>query len=177
MPQRPHTWNSAVRVPCAYFDMSAGSFTVTSSAPLGYDVHTPPCLTQNEQPQARACISFGLGSHASAKAMLPQWHLPRISMRLLAFLRRLHEPPSEDAEEGRDHPEKSPEPREALPVGALYRVGEVLHADEAGDRNAEADQREDRAEDHAQLHRDLYHDLRCAQRSNTNAPASIAARN
>src|SRR4029077_11220746 len=85
-PQRAHTWNSAVRVPCAYFDTSAGSLTVTSSAPRGYEVHTPPCLAQNEQLQARAWISVGLGSQVSENEMLPQWQVPRISMARLTVL-------------------------------------------------------------------------------------------
>lgn len=39
----------------------------------------PPCFVQNEHVQARAGISSGSGSQASENAMLPQWHLPRIS--------------------------------------------------------------------------------------------------
>jgi hypothetical protein len=73
-------WNSAVRVPKAYFETSAGSSTTTRNTPFGLEVHTPPCLVQNEQPQARAGISAGSGSQARLKAMLPQWHLPRISI-------------------------------------------------------------------------------------------------
>ena len=38
----------------------------------GLEVQTPPCLTQNEQPQARAGISRGSPSQSSSKAMLPQ---------------------------------------------------------------------------------------------------------
>src|SRR5215472_482633 len=95
-PQRAHTWKSAVRVPCAYFETSEASLTVTSSDPRGVEVHTPPCLAQKEQVQARAWISVGLGSHTSANAMLPQWHWPRISMRsgFLALVRP-HDPPAQ----------------------------------------------------------------------------------
>src|SRR5262252_5983985 len=98
-PQRAHTWKSAVRVPCAYFETSEGSLTVTSSDPRGFEVHTPPCLMQNEQLQARAWISAGLGSHMSENAMLPQWHLPRISMGLALLAPvRPEDPPAERAE-------------------------------------------------------------------------------
>src|SRR5579862_5995021 len=51
----------------------------TLSVPAGWEVHTPPCFTQNEQPQARAAITAGSGSQLSVKAMLPQWQRPRIS--------------------------------------------------------------------------------------------------
>src|SRR5438105_15341320 len=78
--QRAQVWNSAVFVPNTYSETSAGSFTTTSGVPSGFDVQTPPCFTQNVHVQARAGISTGSGSHASVKAMLPQWHLPRISM-------------------------------------------------------------------------------------------------
>src|SRR5258708_30811176 len=80
MPQREQTWKSAVRVPKAYVDTSAGSLIDTCKARRGFEVQMPPCLVQNEQPQARAWISTGSGSQASAKEMLPQWHLPWISM-------------------------------------------------------------------------------------------------
>src|SRR5260221_4866843 len=80
MPQREQTWKSAVRVPKAYVDTSAGSLIDTCKAPRGFEVQTPPCLVQNEQPQARAWISTGSGSQVSAKEMLPQWHLPWVSM-------------------------------------------------------------------------------------------------
>src|SRR5258706_4965139 len=79
MPQREQTWKSAVRVPKVYVDTSAGSSIDTCKAPRGFEVQTPPCLVQNEQPQARAWISTGSGSQVSAKEMLPQWHLPWIS--------------------------------------------------------------------------------------------------
>src|ERR1043165_3372866 len=84
MPQVEQTWNVAVRVPKAYFVTASGSRTVTRSAPFGLDVHTPPCFTQKVQPQARAGISTGSGSHVSAKAMLPQWQRPRITTGLAA---------------------------------------------------------------------------------------------
>src|SRR5919108_1484535 len=80
MPQRLQTWNSAVFVPKAYLETSDGSFTTTLSVPRGLEVQTPPCLTQNVQPQARAGISAGSGSQVSENEMFPQWHLPRISM-------------------------------------------------------------------------------------------------
>ncbi len=44
----------------------------TASLEFGFDVQTPPCLTQNEQPHARAGISAVSPSHSSSKAMLPQ---------------------------------------------------------------------------------------------------------
>src|SRR5204863_8686635 len=56
-----------------------GSATVTLSAPAGQEVQTPPCFWQNVHEQARAGISVGSGRQSSVKAMLPQWHLPRIS--------------------------------------------------------------------------------------------------
>src|SRR5712671_3269441 len=74
----------AVRVPKAYFDTSAESRTATASLALGFEVQTPPCLTQNVQPHARAGISGGSPSHSSSKAMLPQWHLPVMSMWISA---------------------------------------------------------------------------------------------
>src|SRR2546428_13135129 len=79
MPHCEQIWNSAVRVPNAYLEMSEGSLTATFKAPRGLDVHTPPCLTQNEHPQARARISVGSGSQVREKEMFPQWHLPWIS--------------------------------------------------------------------------------------------------
>src|SRR5438552_14862364 len=48
----------------------------TSRAPRGLEVHTPPCLMQNEQLQARAGISAGSGSQVRENEMFPQWHLP-----------------------------------------------------------------------------------------------------
>src|SRR5258707_8546019 len=80
MPHRVQIRNSAVLVPNAYFDTCAGSFTTTLRAPRGLEVHTPPCLVQNEQVQARAGISTGSGSQVREKEMLPQWHLPRITI-------------------------------------------------------------------------------------------------
>ena len=44
----------------------------TASLELGFDVQTPPCLTQNEQSHARAGISTGSPSHSSSNAILPQ---------------------------------------------------------------------------------------------------------
>src|SRR5882762_2207823 len=82
MPHRAQIWNSAVLVPNSYFDTSAGSFTMTFNAPRGLEVHTPPCLVQNEQVQARAGISTGSGSQVREKEMLPQWHLPWMTMTL-----------------------------------------------------------------------------------------------
>src|SRR2546425_4387664 len=86
MPQRAQVWNSAVRVPKEYLDTSAGSLITTSRAPRGLEVHTPPCLAQNEQVQARAGISAGSGSQTREKEMFPQWHLPQINMRALSFV-------------------------------------------------------------------------------------------
>lgn len=65
-------WNCAVLVPKAYLDTSDGSLTVTLSKPVGQEVHTPPCLVQNEQVHARAGISDGSGSQASAKEIFVQ---------------------------------------------------------------------------------------------------------
>src|SRR5579864_185459 len=90
-PQREQTWKSAVFVPKAYFPASEGSLTFTFSEPVGQDVQTPPCLTQNEQVQARAGISVGSGFQVSANEMFPQWQLPEISMvgiRLLSHFPR-----------------------------------------------------------------------------------------
>jgi len=84
IPQRAQVWNSAVRVPNAYLDTSEGSLTTTFSAPPGLEVHTPPCLVQNEQVQARAGISAGSGSQVSEKEMFPQWHLPWITKRAIS---------------------------------------------------------------------------------------------
>jgi hypothetical protein len=50
------------------------------SEPPAQDVHRPPCLTQNEQEQARAGISRGSGCQSSLKEILPQWQAPEISM-------------------------------------------------------------------------------------------------
>src|SRR5712664_111170 len=86
MPHRAQVWNSAVRVPNAYLDTSEGSLTTTSSTPPGLEVHTPPCLVQNEQVQARTGISAGSGSQAREKEMFPQWHFPLISMRAISVL-------------------------------------------------------------------------------------------
>src|SRR5712664_659646 len=79
----------AVRVPKAYFDTSAASPTATASLALGFEVQTPPCFTQKVQPHARAGISGGSPSHSSSKAILPQWHLPLMSMRISAQVGRL----------------------------------------------------------------------------------------
>src|SRR5260221_9245097 len=79
MPHRVQMWNSQVRVPNTYLDTSAGSLTCTCRAPPGLEVHTPPCLVQNEQVQARAGISAGSGSQTREKEMFPQWHLPWIN--------------------------------------------------------------------------------------------------
>src|ERR1700730_3202752 len=89
MPHREHVWNSAVRVPNAYLDTSKGSSTTTFRAPLGLEVHTPPCLMQNEHVQARAGISAGSGSQVRENEMFPQWHLPWINMRATPSLRHL----------------------------------------------------------------------------------------
>src|SRR6267154_2499802 len=70
----------AVLVPKAYFDTSAASPTATASLAFGFEVQTPPCFTQKVQPHARAGISGGSPSHSSSKAILPQWHLPVMSM-------------------------------------------------------------------------------------------------
>ena len=51
----------------------------TLSAPRGFEVQTPPCFTQNEQPQARAGISAGSGSQVSENEMFPQWQRPLIN--------------------------------------------------------------------------------------------------
>ena len=63
-----------------------GSLTTTSRAPIGVEVHTPPCLTQNEQVQARAGISAGSGSQMREKQIFPQWHLPWINMRAISAI-------------------------------------------------------------------------------------------
>ena len=76
----------AVRVPNAYLDTSDGSLTTTFRAPFGLEVHTPPCLVQNEQVQARAGISAGSGSQVREKEMFPQWHLPWINMRAISVV-------------------------------------------------------------------------------------------
>src|SRR6267143_2158469 len=86
MPHLAQMWNSAVRVPNAYLDTREGSLTTTSRAPLGLEVHTPPCFAQNEQVQARAGISAGSGSHVREKEMFPQWHLPWINMRAISAI-------------------------------------------------------------------------------------------
>src|SRR2546423_3358497 len=80
VPQRAQMWNVAVSVPKAYFETRAGSATLTRSIAEGLDVHTPLCFVQNVQPHARAGISAGSGSQVSAKEMLPQWQLPRMSI-------------------------------------------------------------------------------------------------
>src|SRR2546426_1219546 len=72
MPQRAQVWNSAVRVPNEYLDTSARSLITTSRAPRGLEVHTPPCLMQNEQLQARAGISAGSGSQVRENEIFPQ---------------------------------------------------------------------------------------------------------
>ena len=73
-------WNVAVIVPKAYFETLSGSATLTLSEPAGQEVQTPPCFVQKEQVQARAGISDGSGSHPSTNEMLPQWHLPVMTM-------------------------------------------------------------------------------------------------
>src|SRR5262245_51347633 len=80
MPHLAQTWKSAVFVPNEYFDTREGSLTCTLSEPVGQEVQTPPCFTQNEQVQARAGISDGAGSQRSANEMFPQWHFPEISI-------------------------------------------------------------------------------------------------
>lgn len=80
MPQVEQTWNSAVFVPKAYLDVRLESLTRTVKEPVEQDVHTPPCLVQNEQEQALAAISFGSGCQSNLKAMLPQWQAPEMSM-------------------------------------------------------------------------------------------------
>jgi hypothetical protein len=52
------------------------------SDPVGQEVQTPPCFTQNEQLQARAWISDGSGCQLSANEILPQWQRPVINMAL-----------------------------------------------------------------------------------------------
>src|SRR2546427_4880736 len=86
MPHRAQMWNSAVPVPNAYLDTREGSLTTTSRAPLGLEVHTPPCFVQNEQVQARTGISAGSGSQVREKEMFPQWHLPWINMRAVSVI-------------------------------------------------------------------------------------------
>ena len=72
-PHRAQTWNAAVRVPNAYSAIDAGSRTVTVSVERGFDVQTPPCLTQNVQPHARAGIVGVSSAQSSSNAMLPQF--------------------------------------------------------------------------------------------------------
>jgi hypothetical protein len=79
-PHLEQMWNSAVLVPKTYLATSEGLRTVTRSEPPGHDVHTPPCLTQKEQVQARAGISTGAGCHARTKEMFAQWQLPVINI-------------------------------------------------------------------------------------------------
>lgn len=79
-PHLAQMWNCAVPVPKAYRVTLAASATVTTRRPVGQDVHTPPCLVQKEQVQARAGISVGSGSQSNWNAMFPQWQLPGISM-------------------------------------------------------------------------------------------------
>src|SRR5690349_24896913 len=102
------TWNSAVFIPKTYRETLPGSATDTSSLPVGQEVHTPPCLVQKEQVQARAGISTGSGSHRNSNEMLPQWQLPHMSTGAPKCLRRL-------TNQGR------PPRREAPPAG--LRVG------------------------------------------------------
>src|SRR5688572_32918076 len=94
MPHWPQVWNSAVRVPKAYLETRDRSLTTISRAPVGVEVHTPPCLTQNEQVQARAGISEGSGSQVREKKMFPQWHLPWINMHAISAI----EAPNEAAQ-------------------------------------------------------------------------------
>lgn len=54
----------------------------TLREPVGQEVHTPPCLVQNEQVQARAGISAGSGRQSREKEMLPQWQDPEMSMAM-----------------------------------------------------------------------------------------------
>jgi hypothetical protein len=56
--------------------------TLTVSDPVGQEVQTPPCFTQNEQVQARAGISDGSGRQSSANEILPQWQRPEINIAL-----------------------------------------------------------------------------------------------
>lgn len=79
-PQVEHTWKSAVFVPNVYEETRAGSSKRTFSEPDGQEVHTPPCLAQNEHEQARAGIRVGSGCQSSAKEMLRQWQDPVISI-------------------------------------------------------------------------------------------------
>jgi hypothetical protein len=88
-PQLVQMWNWAVLVPKAYRETLAGSATETTSLPVEQEVHTPPCLVQKEQVQARAGISTGSGSHSSSNEMFPQWQLPQISTCAPGRLRRL----------------------------------------------------------------------------------------
>ena len=71
-PQLEQMWNCAVFVPNSYLETRDGSLTDTLSDPVGHEVQTPPCFTQNVQPQARAGIADGSGFHVSSKEMLPQ---------------------------------------------------------------------------------------------------------
>ena len=71
-PQFMQTWNSAVFVPKAYAETRLESLMRTVNEAVGQEVQTPPCFTQNEQPQARAGISPGSGCQSSTKEMLPQ---------------------------------------------------------------------------------------------------------
>lgn len=71
-PHRAHTWKSAVPVPNAYLDSSAGSRTAMSSWPAGHDVHAAPCRVQNEHVHARTAIVTGSGSQVSQYATFVQ---------------------------------------------------------------------------------------------------------
>jgi hypothetical protein len=59
----------------------SGFYIVATGIGISHPVMiTPPCLVQNEQAHARAVICAGSGCQSSAKAMLPQWQLPSMSM-------------------------------------------------------------------------------------------------
>src|SRR6516162_1844350 len=58
------------------------ALTLTVSDPVGQEVQTPPCFTQNEQVHARAGISDGSGRQSSANEILPQWQRPEINIAL-----------------------------------------------------------------------------------------------
>jgi hypothetical protein len=96
-PQIAQMWKTAVFVPKAYFETLDASATLTFNDPAGHEVQTPPCFVQNEQVQARAGISDGSGSHLSTKEMLPQWHLPLMSIAGFSIRQR-------EADSARIHP-------------------------------------------------------------------------
>src|SRR5688572_29458131 len=134
MPQRAQMRKSAVSVPNAYRDTRAGSWMLTSTAPRGFEVHTPPCFWQKVQSQARAGISFGSGSQVRVNEMFPQWHLPRISIgHAVGF--NFHQPALVDQALHFDEGARRLDRTEHLAV----RARRFLPARDVGEHHARAD--------------------------------------